>query len=46
DSTRDTSPLRAADDAHTVDTSDLALEDVICEVLDIVDAQRRKQQMR
>lgn len=45
DSTRETSPLRPAEDAHTVDTSDLSLDDVVDAVLDLVDAQRRRPKM-
>lgn len=37
DSTRATSPLRPADDAVVVDTSDMTLEAVIAEVLEAVD---------
>lgn len=45
DSTRETSPLRPADDAHTVDTSDLTLDEVVDSVLDLVDARRRRPEM-
>ncbi len=37
DSTREVSPLRPAPDALVIDTSDMALEDVIAEVLEEVD---------
>ena len=40
DSSRATSPLRAADDAHRIDSSDLTLEQVIEQVLALVDAAR------
>lgn len=37
DSSRDTSPLRAAEDAVTIDTSDLTLDEVVGRVRDLVD---------
>lgn len=37
DSTRSTSPLRPARDAHVIDTSDMSLDAVIAEVLELVD---------
>ena len=40
DSSRAESPLRAADDAHRIDSSDLTLEQVIDQVLALVDAAR------
>lgn len=36
DSTRETSPLRPADDAVEVDTSELGVEDVVMEILEVV----------
>ncbi len=42
DSTRTTSPLRPADDAMVVDTSDMPLEEVISKVLDAVDRARNR----
>ncbi len=45
DSTREASPLRAADDAYTVDTSDLSLDEVVEAVLLLVDAARRRPEM-
>lgn len=36
DSTREASPLRAADDAVTIDTTDLTVADVVSRILDIV----------
>lgn len=35
DSTRETAPLRAADDAVTVDTTGMAFEDVVSAIMDI-----------
>ncbi|WP_248922528.1 (d)CMP kinase [Olsenella intestinalis] len=40
DSSRAESPLRAADDAHRIDSSDLTLDQVIDQVLALVDAAR------
>jgi cytidylate kinase len=36
DSTRDASPLRPADDAVEIDTSDLSVAEVVGEILDLV----------
>ena len=36
DSSRETSPLRAADDAVTIDTSELSIADVVRQILDLV----------
>jgi cytidylate kinase len=38
DSTREISPLRQAEDAHVVDTSDLSVDEVIYKILEIVDS--------
>lgn len=35
DSTRDTSPLREADDAYVVDTSDLSIDEVVAVIVDL-----------
>lgn len=45
DSTRETSPLRAATDARKVDTSDLSLDEVVAAVLELVDAAQRRPEM-
>lgn len=37
DTSREASPLRAADDAVTIDTSDLTVADVVRQILDLVD---------
>ncbi len=42
DSTRETSPLKQADDAHIIDTSDLSPEEVVYRVLECKDRQKRK----
>jgi len=39
DSTRKASPLRAAEDAITIDTSEMGIEDVVIEILGLVAAQ-------
>ncbi len=42
DSTRSASPLRPADDAVIIDTSDLDIDDVVGEILGIVDRRERE----
>lgn len=42
DSTRATSPLRPADDAMIIDTSDLGIDDVVGEILRVVDRAGRR----
>ena len=42
DSTRDTSPLRAAEDAVVIDTSEMSLGDVITLVVELVDQDRNR----
>lgn len=44
DSTRATSPLTAADDAHVLDTSHMSIEEVVDEVLRLVDAESGRPQ--
>ena len=36
DSTRDHAPLRAAEDAVVVDTTDMTIEEVVCKVFELV----------
>ena len=45
DSTRETSPLRPADDALTVDTSDMTLDEVVTQVLEFVDVAARRPEL-
>ena len=40
DSTRETAPLRPADDAHLIDSSNMGLEDVIAEVVRLIEEAR------
>lgn len=42
DSTREASPLRPADDAVVLDTSDLTLEEVVAEAIRVVEAARKR----
>lgn len=46
DSTRETSPLRAAEDAVVIDTSDMSAEEVVAAVLDLVAAAARSMRQR
>jgi CMP/dCMP kinase len=43
DSTREHSPLRQAEDAYVIDTSDLSLEEVVYKILEYKDAIKTKQ---
>jgi cytidylate kinase len=42
DSTRDLSPLRQADDAYVIDTSDYSVEDIVMKILEYLDMRRAK----
>lgn len=42
DSTRDISPLRQADDAFVIDTSDHTVEDIVMKILEYLDMRRQK----
>ena len=40
DSTRKEAPLRPADDAHHIDSSNMGVDEVVAQIMDLIDAAR------